>query len=201
VNGRTEPGFWANRKQFATRPEGAELSGRCAGRIIPGNDGEATTLGLKFLAARTEQSYWRTRPVIAEEIAMMPGPGRLSGRGPVVAAAMIPALVRPSRAILRFRLAALLAAQLFDFGTFTLMVSRHGIAAEMNPLVAQGFDYYGLPILVVVKFALVILLGSIVVLLARDGPSRQSVRGLAASITILAVIGGLVGGISNVLAG
>ena len=135
----------------------------------------------------------------------MPGPGRLSGRGPVVAAAMIPALVpalvRPSGAILRFRLAALLAAQLFDFGTFTLMVGRHGIAAEMNPLVAQGFDYYGLPILVVVKFALVVLLGSIVVLLARDGPSRQSVRGLAASITILAVIGGLVGGISNVLAG
>ena len=81
------------------------------------------------------------------------------------------------------------------------MVGRHGIAAEMNPIVAQGFDYYGLPILVVVKFALVVLLGSIVVLLARDGPSRQSVRGLAASITILAVIGGLVGGISNVLAG
>jgi len=135
----------------------------------------------------------------------MPGPGRLSGRGPVVAAGLIPVLVpvlvRPSGAILRFRLAALLAAQLFDFGTFTLMVGRHGIAAEMNPIVAQGFDYYGLPILVVVKFALVILLGSIVVLLARDRPSRQSVRGLAASITILAVAGGLVGGISNVLAG
>lgn len=131
----------------------------------------------------------------------MPGPGRLSGRGPVVGAALIPALVRPSGPVLRFRLAALLAAQLFDFGTFTLMVSRHGIAAEMNPLVAQGFDAYGLPILVVVKFALVMLLGSIVVLLARDGPSRQSVRGLAASITILAVAGGLVGGISNVLAG
>lgn len=131
----------------------------------------------------------------------MPGPGRLSGRGPVVAAAMIPALVRPTGPILRFRLAALLAAQLFDFGTFTLMVSRHGIAAEMNPIVAQGFDSYGLPILVVVKLALVVLLGSIVVLLAREGSSRQSVRGLAASITILAVTAGMVGGISNVLAG
>ena len=136
---------------------------------------------------------------------MMPGPGRLNGRGPVVGAALIPALVpalvRPSGAVLRFRLAALLAAQLFDFGTFTLMVGRHGIAAEMNPLVAQGFDAYGMPILVVVKFALVILLGSIVVLLARNGPARRAVPGLAASITILAVIGGLVGGISNVLAG
>jgi hypothetical protein len=132
---------------------------------------------------------------------MMPGPGRLNGRGPIVAAALIPTLVRPSGAILRFRLAALLAAQLFDFGTFTLMVERHGIVAEMNPLVAQGFVAFGLPILVVVKLALVVLLGSIVVLLAREGPSRQTVRGLAASITILAVIGGMVGGISNVLAG
>lgn len=131
----------------------------------------------------------------------MPGPGRLNGRGPIVAAALIPTLVRPSGAILRFRLAALLAAQLFDFGTFTLMVERHGIVAEMNPLVAQGFVAFGLPILVVVKLALVVLLGSIVVLLAREGPSRQTVRGLAASITILAVIGGMVGGISNVLAG
>ena len=72
---------------------------------------------------------------------MMPGPGRLSGRGPVVAAA----LIRPSGPILRFRLAALLAAQLFDFGTFTLMVGRHGIVAELNPLVAQGFVAFGLP--------------------------------------------------------
>lgn len=132
---------------------------------------------------------------------MMPGPGRLSGRGPVVAAALIPALVRPSGPILRFRLAALLAAQLFDFGTFTLMVGRHGIAAELNPLVAQGFVAFGLPILVLVKLALVLLLGSIVVLIGRDGASRRSIPGLAASITILGVIAGLVGGISNIFAG
>lgn len=135
----------------------------------------------------------------------MPGPGRLSGRGPIVAAglvpAMVPAMVRPSGAILRFRLAALLAAQLFDFGTFTLMVSRHGIVAEMNPIVAQGFDTFGMPILVGVKFALVVLLGSIVVVVGRNGHARRSIPGLAASITILAVIGGMVGGISNVLAG
>jgi hypothetical protein len=131
----------------------------------------------------------------------MPGPGRLSGRGPVVAAALIPTLIRPYGPILRFRLAALFAAQLFDFGTFTRMVGRHGIVAELNPLVAQGFVAFGLPILVLVKLALVLLLGSIVVLVGRDGPERRSIPGLAASITILAVIGGLVGGISNVLAG
>ena len=132
---------------------------------------------------------------------MMPGPGRLSGRGPVVAGALIPALIRPHGPILRFRLAALFAAQLFDFGTFTLMVGRHGIVAELNPLVAQGFVAFGLPILVLVKLALVLLLSSIVVLVGRDGASRRSIPGLAASITILGVIAGLVGGISNVLAG
>jgi hypothetical protein len=119
----------------------------------------------------------------------------------VVAATLIPALIRPYGPILRFRLAALLAAQLFDFGTFTLMVGRHGIVAELNPLVAQGFVAFGLPILVGVKLALVVLLGSIVVLVGRHGPSRRSIPGLAASITILGVIAGLVGGISNVLAG
>jgi hypothetical protein len=81
------------------------------------------------------------------------------------------------------------------------MVGRHGIVAELNPLVAQGFVAFGLPILVLVKLALVLLLGSIVVLVGPDRPARRSIPGLAASITILGVIAGLVGGISNVLAG
>jgi hypothetical protein len=129
------------------------------------------------------------------------GAGHLGGRGPLVGAATIPVLETPKAAILRFRIAALLAAQLFDFGTFTLMIGRHGIVAEVNPIVAQGFDSFGMPILALSKVAIIVLLGSIVVLLARDVPSRRPIPGLAATITLLAVIGGLVGGISNVLAG
>jgi hypothetical protein len=129
------------------------------------------------------------------------GAGHLGGRGPLVGTATISVLVPPKSAILRFRIAALLAAQLFDFGTFTLMIGRHGIVAEVNPIVAQGFDAFGMPILALSKLALIVLLGSIVVVLARDMPSRRPIPGLAASITLLAVIGGLVGGISNVLAG
>jgi len=129
------------------------------------------------------------------------GAGQLGGRGPLVGAATIPVLETPKGAILRFRIAALLAAQLFDFGTFTLMIGRHGIVAEVNPIVAQGFDAFGMPILALSKVALIVLLGSIIVLLARDVPSRRPIPGLAATITLLAVIGGLVGGISNVLAG
>ena len=135
----------------------------------------------------------------------MPGPGRLSGRGPVSRGTRIPALVPALSARMGrsfgFRLAALLAAQLFDFGTFTLMVGAARNRGRDQPARRPGFRRYGMPILVLVKLALVILLGSIVVLLARNGPARRSIPGLAASITILAVIGGLVGGISNVLAG
>ena len=125
---------------------------------------------------------------------MRAGAGQLGGRGPLVGVATVPVLETPKGAILRFRIAALLAAQLFDFGTFTLMIGRHGIVAEVNPIVAQGFDAFGMPILALSKVALIVLL-------ARDVPSRRPIPGLAATITLLAVIGGLVGGISNVLAG
>lgn len=103
--------------------------------------------------------------------------------------------------ILPFRLAALLAAQLFDFGTFTIMVGRHGIIAELNPVVSQGFELFGLPFLAFAKLVLVVLIGSIVVLLARGGSSRRVSPGLAAFVTMLAVFAGLAGGISNVIAG
>jgi hypothetical protein len=105
---------------------------------------------------------------------------------------------RVSPAVLRLRLAALLAAQLFDFGTFTVMIARHGVGAEMNPLVANGFVDYGLPLLAVTKAALVLLLASIVVILGRPGRRRLEPR-LATGVALLAVAGGLIGGFSNAL--
>jgi hypothetical protein len=100
--------------------------------------------------------------------------------------------------ILRLRLAAVLAAQLFDYGTFTLMVERHGIRAEANPIVAHGFLMYGLPMVALAKLALVVLLGSVIVVLGQERPGRAAAPRLAAFVTILAVAGGLLGGISNV---
>lgn len=106
-----------------------------------------------------------------------------------------------SRAILRLRLATLVAAQLFDFGTFSLMVGRHGIVAEANPVVAAGFVIFGLPFLAVAKVALVVLVGSVVVLLGRhEGRGKVAISSLAAVVTVAAVAGGLLGGISNVAA-
>jgi hypothetical protein len=99
--------------------------------------------------------------------------------------------------ILRFRIAALLAAQLFDFGTFLLMIERHGIGAEANPIVAHGFIAFGWPIVVVAKVSLVVLVGSILVLLGREATARPVSGRLAAIVVVAAVAAGLLGGISN----
>jgi hypothetical protein len=99
--------------------------------------------------------------------------------------------------ILRFRIAALFAAQLFDFGTFRLMIERHGIGAEANPIVAQGFIAFGLPIVVIAKISLVVLVGSILVLLGREAAARPVSGRLAAIVVLEAVAAGLIGGISN----
>jgi hypothetical protein len=121
---------------------------------------------------------------------------------PVGKTRMATELVRASEAapgLLRIRLATLLVAQLFDFGTFTVMVARHGAIAEANPLVAQGLLAYGVPLLALGKAALVILIGSIVVILGRPGPHRSLAPRLGTGVALLAVGAGLLGGLSNVL--
>ena len=112
----------------------------------------------------------------------------------------IPADRIPPAPVLRLRLAALFAAQLFDYGTFTIMVERHGIKAELNPIVANGFLAFGLPIIALAKLALVILVGSVIVLLGHNRSASFATTRIATFVTIVAVIGGLVGGISNVSA-
>jgi hypothetical protein len=136
---------------------------------------------------------------------VMTGSGRLGGRGAGVATAQVataqvptPSPAQPLRT--PFRLVSVLVAQLFDFATFTIMVGVHGIGTELNPLVAQGFATFGMPMLVLMKIALVVLLTSTIVVLSQDRRAGRSVLDLAALITVLAVAGGLIGGISNVLA-
>jgi uncharacterized membrane protein len=157
------------------------------------------TLGQQILAARDRAELLANPTRHREVMVVMTGAGRLSGRGVSVAATALPARVPTHDLILPFRLATVLAAQLFDFGTFTVMIARHGIVSEMNPLVAQGFTYFGMPILVLMKAALVLLLSSIIILLDRNRSVRPP--GPAATfVTVLGVVGGLVGGISNVIA-
>jgi len=125
----------------------------------------------------------------------MTGSGRQTGRGAPGADAPNEALILP------FRVLAVTAAQLFDFATFTIMVERHGIAAEVNPLVAHSFLGFGMPMVALLKVLLIVLLGSIIVVLdPRNRPAGRFARGIAAAIAVLAVVAGLFGGISNVRA-
>jgi hypothetical protein len=101
--------------------------------------------------------------------------------------------------ILRFRLTAIFAAQMFDFVTFTIMVERHGVQAELNPIVAASFLTGGLPILFFVKLALVMLVGATIVILGRRESPIEVPSKLASLITVAAVIGGVFGGWTNAL--
>lgn len=116
-----------------------------------------------------------------------------------IATIPLPLSLPTTHPVLRFRLAALLAAQLFDFGTFTVMVSRHGIVSETNPIVAHGFVAFGLPLVAVAKGALVLLVGSILVILGRAWAAAPSTRRVATSVALVAVASGLLGGISNAI--
>ena len=96
------------------------------------------------------------------------------------------------------RILTLAVAQLFDLATFSLMVGRHGIRAEGNPLVARLFTTSGLELLTLGKVALIVLIASLVVAAtaAAAGPSwrRALVGGMPLAVGIAA---GLIGGITN----
>ena len=96
--------------------------------------------------------------------------------------------------------AAIVAAQLFDLATFLIMVSRHGVGTELNPLVAGGFAGYGIPMVVLMKGVLVLLLASIVAVLRRPREQRTVAAAIATAIPVLAAVAGLIGGISNTIA-
>jgi ABC-type sugar transport system permease subunit len=93
------------------------------------------------------------------------------------------------------RLATLSLAQAFDLATFSVMVARHGTAAEANPIVSDLFSSFGMPAVVLVKVALVILVGALSVSAASRGRGVWSVIG--GLPLALAVAAGLIGGITN----
>jgi len=90
-------------------------------------------------------------------------------------------------------------AQLLDLGTFARMIDAHGIAAEANPLVAGLLESHGLPFAAVAKVAALSLVVAVIVVLG-ERSDRPGHPRLARSVAGLAVIAGLVGGLTNALA-
>ena len=90
-------------------------------------------------------------------------------------------------------LGMLAVAQLFDYVSFMIMIERHGLAAELNPIVVALADNVGLIGLTLVKAGAVIFLAFAVLLLM---PRRRHV---ATAVLTVGVILGVVGGVSNVM--
>jgi len=89
-------------------------------------------------------------------------------------------------------LAALALAHLFDFTTFLVLIGRHGLAAEANPIVVRIAQTAGIPGLTIAKLATVVFAGALMLYIAPRHPK------LALSLLIFGVAAGLLGGLSNV---
>jgi hypothetical protein len=89
-------------------------------------------------------------------------------------------------------IAALALAHLFDYTSFLLMVSRHGLGAELNPVVVHIAQEAGLAGLTAAKILTVAFAAMLMVAIARHRPV------LALALLLFGIGAGLVGGLSNV---
>jgi hypothetical protein len=89
-------------------------------------------------------------------------------------------------------LGVLTLAHLFDWASFLVMIGRHGLGAEANPIVVTLFEEAGVPGVTLAKLATVAFAALLVVLLA---PKR---RRMAMALLSFGMIAGFIGGISNI---
>ncbi len=89
-------------------------------------------------------------------------------------------------------LAVLLLAHVFDWASFLVMIARHGLGAEANPIVVTLVEETGVPGVTLVKLATVVFAAGLAVWIA---PKRRRV---AMVLLSFGVVAGLVGGISNI---
>ena len=89
-------------------------------------------------------------------------------------------------------LGMLALAHFFDWASFLVMIARHGLGAEANPIVVTLFEESGVPGVTLAKLATVAFAALLAVLLA---PQR---RRMAMVLVTFGVAAGLVGGFSNV---
>ena len=87
----------------------------------------------------------------------------------------------------------LIVAHIADYTTFLLMVGRRGLGTELNPLVATIAEDYGLALLTVAKFATVLLVASVFMVVGRTRP-----RVATTVLTFGILIGGF-GAFSNII--
>jgi hypothetical protein len=89
-------------------------------------------------------------------------------------------------------LGVLTLAHLFDWASFLVMIGRHGLGAEANPIVVTLFEEAGVPGVTLAKLATVAFAALLALLLA---PKR---RRMAMALLSFGMLAGFVGGISNI---
>lgn len=89
-------------------------------------------------------------------------------------------------------LGVLALAHLFDWASFLIMIARHGIGAEANPIVVTLVEETGVPGVTLAKLATVAFAALLAVLIA---PKR---RRMAMVLLAFGVAAGMVGGFSNI---
>jgi hypothetical protein len=125
----------------------------------------------------------------------------MRGQDPSVAnrprgAVASPVPFKPNRnggTMLVVSLGILALAQLFDYVSFMWMIERHGLAAELNPIVVHLAESVGIVGLTLVKVGAVAFLGIAVLVLMPRRPH------IATGVLAVGVILGVVGGVSNVM--
>jgi hypothetical protein len=94
------------------------------------------------------------------------------------------------------RIATLTLAQALDLATFAMMVGMLGPSAEANPLVGSVYGGGGMALVVALKVALVILVGSLAVAAALNAGRR--IWGVVGGLPVaLAIAVGLIGSMTN----
>jgi hypothetical protein len=89
-------------------------------------------------------------------------------------------------------IALLIIAHIADYTTFVVMVARRGLGAEANPLVATIYEDWGLALLTVAKFATVLLVAAVFLIVGRERPR------VAAAVLAFGVFIGAMGALSNI---
>jgi len=86
----------------------------------------------------------------------------------------------------------LIIAHIADYTTFVIMVTRRGLGAELNPIVATLAEDWGLAILTVAKFATVLIVAATFLIVGRTRPR------LAGAVLAFGIFIGGLGAFSNI---
>ena len=87
----------------------------------------------------------------------------------------------------------LILAHVADYATFMVMVARHGLGAELNPLVVLILEDWGLALLTITKLLTVLLVASVFLVIGRERPR------LAGGVLAFGVFVGAFGAFSNLV--